>query len=123
MTEAFELLVSSTALQAASTCSLTVAGIAHTFDACPSVDYSNAPLQYFYSLSSDASGSSTVLRGGIKAQGVGWAGWGFGSNQMAGTDAVIVKTDTSSSTGEALARWLSGLPAVERALHGSSTGG
>ncbi|GAB4817649.1 hypothetical protein N2152v2_004695 [Parachlorella kessleri] len=90
-------------LQAASTCSLTVAGIAHTFDACPSVDYSNAPLQYFYSLSSDASGSSTVLRGGIKAQGVGWAGWGFGSNQMAGTDAVVVKTDTSSSTGASVA--------------------
>jgi hypothetical protein len=86
-------------LQAAPACSLSVGGTAHSFDACPTVSTTEAPIQLYYSLSPSASGG-TVVRGGIRAQGVGWAGWGFGSARMApGTNVVVVKKDASAGTG------------------------
>ena len=53
----------------------------------------------FYSLSRDPGTGGTLVRGGISATGVGWAGWGFGGTQMSRTKAVIVKTDTTVPTG------------------------
>ncbi len=71
----------------------------HSFDACSTIATWDAPIQLFYSLSPSANGGA-VVRGGIRAQGVGWAGWGFGSARMApGTNTVIVKTDGNASTG------------------------
>lgn len=84
-----------------SACSLSVAGKAYSFQGCsPAAGGGNSPFQLFYSVSPGADGRA-VFRGGLKAaaQGGSWAGWGLGSSMMVGSNAVIVKADSSASTG------------------------
>ncbi|GAB4817650.1 hypothetical protein N2152v2_004696 [Parachlorella kessleri] len=92
-------------LQVAPSCSLGVASAQHTFDGCHTASSSPA-VTLFYSLSRDPGTGGTLVRGGISASGVGWAGWGFGSTQMSRTKAIIVKADTSVPTGASVAGYV-----------------
>ncbi len=78
-------------LQAPSkSCTLTIAGSAHTFDTCQAPS-SDSPFQLFLSATADADGG-TLLRGGLRAPEHGWVGWGLGRGRMFGSYTVIVKS-------------------------------
>lgn len=85
----------------ASCAPLQVGSQSSTFDNCVDFSkYAGAPFTLYYTLEADPSGTGTTFKGGIQATSTGYAAIAFSkSGQMIGSDAVIVKPDSSAASG------------------------
>lgn len=90
-----------TVLSGSQSCGLTIGGQQETFASCNSLTGVGPSYNLLWTLEPTSVSGESVLHMAIEAPSDGWVGWGIPAQagRMVGTSAVIVKSNSTSSTG------------------------